>query len=125
MDTYTIPVFVIGLILLGHWAGDFFFQSHWMAVNKSKSNRALSAHVVVYTICLGIVCLGIFKNPADLYLWMLINMCLHFVTDYFTSRVTSKLFAKNDWHNFFVVVGVDQLIHYFTLISTYLIILEL
>jgi hypothetical protein len=43
---------------------------------------------------------------------------LHFVTDYITSRISSKLWAKQDWHRFFVTIGFDQLIHQATLAFT-------
>ncbi len=48
-----------------------------------------------------------------------ITFATHWITDYFTSRWTSKLYAKGDIHNFFVVVGLDQFIHYTTLLGTY------
>lgn len=51
-------------------------------------------------------------------LFGLVNGALHFGTDFFTSRWTSALYAKQDWHNFFAVVGFDQLIHQATLALT-------
>lgn len=97
------------LIFVIHWFADFVLQSNWMASNKSKSNRALLAHISVYTLVLCII------NP----LWALINGILHGITDYFTSRWTSRLWAKQDTHNFFVVIGLDQCIHAITLVITY------
>jgi len=43
----------------------------------------------------------------------------HWLSDLFTSRWTSKLWEKKDVHNFFVVIGFDQLIHATTLLITY------
>lgn len=64
------------------------------------------------------------SNPLIYYFFMLsITFITHWITDYNTSRWTSKLWAKGDVHNFFVVVGGDQLIHYLTLLITYKILL--
>jgi hypothetical protein len=42
----------------------------------------------------------------------------YFATDYFTSRATSKLWAEQNWHRFFLMIGFDQLIHQATLAAT-------
>jgi hypothetical protein len=47
-----------------------------------------------------------------------VNAALLFATDYITSRISSKLWAKRDWHRFFVTIGFDQLIHHATLALT-------
>jgi len=110
------------LALLGaHWIGDFVLQTHWQASNKSTNNDALAMHVAVYTGVLALSSPYIFwtPGPASLAAFVGLNSFLHFVTDYFTSRVSSRLFAK-DWHNFFVVIGFDQLIHQVTLGATML-----
>ncbi len=132
--TALMPISAVLTIVLAHYVSDFMCQTSWMAKNKSKSNNALLSHVGVYSIVLFIVCYLIelcfylfdhkntliqnFNDLGLLGVWVLINGTLHFVTDYFTSRKTSKLFAK-DWHRFFEVVGFDQLIHYFCLFYTY------
>ena len=36
--------------LLCHAIGDYLLQSHWMAVNKTKSSIAAAYHVIFYTI---------------------------------------------------------------------------
>lgn len=66
----------------------------------------------------------------------MLNGALHFATDYMTSRWTSRLWGEafklvcsacgcpnyppldKPIHNFFVVIGVDQYIHQFTLAAT-------
>ena len=48
-----------------------------------------------------------------------ITFVCHTITDYFTSRLNSKLWAKGDVHNFFVSVGFDQVLHYVQLFLTY------
>lgn len=110
------------LALLGvHWIADFVLQTHWQASNKSKNLEALARHIGTYTAILAVATPVLFWKHAN-ELWMLAfvmaNGALHFATDYFTSRWTSALYAKGDWHNFFVVIGLDQLIHQITLAGT-------
>jgi hypothetical protein len=105
------------VLLVCHWIADFVLQSDWQASNKSKSNVALSRHVLIYTGCLGVVAALLFGPGPFWLLFVLGNGILHFSTDYFTSRWSSRLFG-NDWHTFFVVIGFDQLIHQLTLAAT-------
>jgi uncharacterized membrane protein len=49
-----------------------------------------------------------------------ITFVFHTATDYFTSRQVKRLFAKQDYHNGFVWVGADQILHYVQLILTYI-----
>lgn len=117
---------IFALVII-HWIADFVLQTHWQASNKSKNWLALSAHVATYTgtllVLAGAVMFGIpglaFLTVPTFLAWVLLNGVLHFATDAVTSRITSKLFGK-DWHNFFVVVGIDQAIHYVTLFGTLL-----
>ena len=114
-----MPQFAAYLTLLAtHWIADFVLQTHWQASNKSKNNGALLRHVLVYTGCLGIVSAVLFGPHQLLLLFVVGNGALHFGTDYCTSRWSSRLWAKQDWHNFFVVIGLDQLIHQLTLATT-------
>jgi hypothetical protein len=92
-----------------HFLGDFICQTSYMALNKSKSNAVLFQHVAVYSL------------PLYLFgVWFaLINLVLHFATDWVTSRITSRLWYYEDKHWFFVVVGFDQAIHLTCLVGTY------
>ncbi len=51
-------------------------------------------------------------------LYVLINTVLHFAVDFYSSKATKYYSGNSDWHNFFVIIGLDQLIHQFCLIST-------
>lgn len=100
-----------------------------MSINKSKSNYWLSLHVFYYMI--GISGVGLmllyfvgFSNWYLMIVWILLNGALHWITDYNTSRLTSKLWAKQEVHNFFVVIELDQLIHYICLFGTYVILTQ-
>ena len=102
---------IILLILILHFIGDFLFQSNYMATNKSKDSKALSFHIFAYMIPLGII--G--------FWYAIINGILHFIIDYLTSRITSKLWKEQKIHWFFVTIGFDQTLHFICLFGTYLI----
>jgi len=96
---------VIVLVWL-HCIADFFLQSDQMAINKSKDNLWLTAHVLTYSIVFLIF--G--------WKFALLNGAVHWVVDYITSRITSYLWSIGERHWFFVTIGVDQAIHLTTLV---------
>jgi hypothetical protein len=112
--SYTTIMTVIAM----HWVADFVLQTDRQAKNKSKDNFALLFHVITYTICI-FVC-GILLLPSELTaqnikiweLWALANGVVHFGVDYVTSRINTHLWNQGRVHDFFVMVGFDQLIHY-------------
>ncbi len=105
-------------LLLTHFMGDFVLQSHWMASNKSKRLDALALHIVTYTALLAFAAAIIFGLSVATISFVFVNGVLHFAVDGFTSRVTSRLWQQQRWHDFFVVVGMDQLMHQATLAGT-------
>ena len=113
----TISTLILVALFI-HWVFDFVLQTHWMATNKSKSNRALGAHVGVYTIGMALLAVIALGPTVGAILFTLINGAFHFGVDYYTSRLSSLLWQKKDVHNFFVVIGLDQLTHTTTLILT-------
>jgi hypothetical protein len=107
------------MVLLGaHFVGDFILQTHWQASNKSKNPVALRRHVLVWTLVIAVTSVAMFGSVGIPF--AVVNGVLHMVTDFFSSRQTARLWAKQDWHNFFIVVGCDQLIHHVTLFLTLL-----
>ena len=115
------------VILFGHWVADFVFQTDEMAQNKSSSNFWLTQHVLAYTICMAFVGGFIFRDlihgddrefAIALVSWLLVNLKLHWITDYTTSRINSYLWRNERRHDFFVMIGADQLIHYTCLFAT-------
>lgn len=118
-------------LIWGHWFADFICQTDKMAVNKSHSVKHLLAHCVTYTIMLYLIgwfilFLGaIFPilTPFVVSLswkFCLINGTTHFIVDYFTSKWTAYLWARERRGVFFKVIGLDQAIHMTTLFLTYL-----
>jgi hypothetical protein len=111
-DFLTLHANLYSIVIVLFWVhvlADFVLQSDWMATNKSKSLLPLTTHVMVYSIPF-----------ALLFGWRyaLINMGAHFITDFFTSRMTSYLWKREKRHEFFVVIGIDQAIHLTTLVYT-------
>lgn len=120
-------IYIILYIVFIHWVADFVAQTDEMARGKSTSIKWLTRHVVAYGNVFGAGALPFLiyyiikgENHGILIVsYILLNMGLHWITDYFTSKQTSKLWAKGEVHNFFVVVGFDQFIHMACLILTY------
>lgn len=116
---------VVLAIILIHWLADFVFQTDKMARGKSKNWNDLLSHTGTYSfIWFCFVPFYVLLN-LDTYvewtgtLFVLITFIAHTITDYFTSRLNSKLWAKGDVHNFFVSIGFDQVLHYTQLLLTY------
>lgn len=53
-------------------------------------------------------------------LFLLGTLVCHTITDYFTSRLNTKLYKANKIHEFFVSIGFDQILHYVQLFGLYL-----
>ncbi len=115
----TLPEILV--ILLIHWFSDFVLQSDEQAKNKSKSNAALTQHVATYSLVWFFFANAytIVTQNYNMEFFALITFGCHWVTDYFTSRLNSKLYAKGDIHNFFVSIGADQYLHFAQLFITF------
>ena len=111
------PFWQLVALLATHWVGDFVLQTNFQASNKNRRLDALSLHVATYTATLFLAAIILFGVMVAV-IFAAVNGALHFVTDYITSRASSKLWAEQNWHRFFVTIGFDQLIHQATLAST-------
>jgi hypothetical protein len=108
-----------------HYIFDFLAQNQWIALNKTRSFRGLSAHVGVYAIgLLLVIMLALpdgFISPFAALLWVFLNAVLHGITDYITSRFIANntpVSGKINTNAMFNIVGSDQLVHYMTLFGT-------
>ena len=126
-----IDSLIILYLLAVHFVADFLFQSHYMSINKSKDNRVLLWHVGIYslTMYVGAILLGLERQNQEIVIsalafsgWLFMS---HLITDYFTSRWTSRLYKQERWHDFFCVIGFDQLLHAAQIIVGYCFILML
>lgn len=104
-----MEILIILSIIWVHFIMDFVFQSNKMALNKSKHNGILFQHVIIYSLPF-----MIFN-----FYFGIINLILHFVVDWITSRITSYFWIKGKRHLFFITIGMDQAIHLTCLFLTY------
>ena len=133
-----INIFIALAIILIHWLADFVLQTDDMAKGKSKDNGWLIIHTLVYTVVwltVGIVTIlvglimswvghSLCQECICHYMLPLLGFCAitfvcHTITDYFTSRLNSKLYSEGKIHLFFVSVGFDQFLHYLQLFFTF------
>lgn len=130
-----IPFNIILLIIITHWVADFVFQTDWMAKNKSKSIVPLSTHVFIYTLFyIPFSFYAFIHNSSSIFngVYFLIGTyILHWLIDFCTSKVTSKLSAQgkygsNSVPNFgmFSIIGLDQLLHYISLFGLYFLLIS-
>lgn len=98
--------------MLLHWIADFVCQTDTMATRKSKSLFWLLLHVLIYTIVMSAT--AYFVSTAA-WITILYIFATHAVTDYFTSKASAHYYEKGQRHNFFMLIGLDQLIHFITL----------
>jgi len=123
-----INIYIVLSILFVHWFADFVTQTDKQATNKSKSMKYLLEHTFTYSIVwfiLGIITSSkyfLFSTNlsfSQLICFTSITFIAHTVTDFFTSRLNSKLWEDKKIHNFFVSIGFDQFLHYLQLLLTY------
>ena len=121
-----IPIQFIIFMLLAHLIGDFFLQSQYMSENKSKNVGVLFVHVLFYTITIFTVTflyIIISKEYQMIFMlttYYILNGILHFIIDFITSKITSRLYKQNKLHWFFVTIGCDQTLHFICLFGTYI-----
>ncbi len=124
-------IWYVLFILIVHWFADFVLQTHHMSTRKSSSNYYLSLHVGVYTFSTIVMWALVFPftsiHVSSLGIWtsFAVIFASHWITDYFTSRLTSKLYKEERYHDFFVVIGFDQVLHYTQLLLIFNYLLQL
>lgn len=118
-DKPVIDIKIIFYILLIHFLADFGLQTHDQAVNKSSDGKYMLRHVSSYALVWLIASFMLFSHWAPALSFVLITFIFHFVTDLITSNLSKPFFDKGDFHNGFVIVGVDQMAHYIQLFLTY------
>ena len=125
-------------ILIVHFVADFIFQTDQQAKGKSKNWKDLLSHTGVYSLVWLIIPISMYlkdyhpyRNPhllpddvifytkyfLPMIYFIIITFICHTITDYFTSRLNSKLLPPIK--SVFIGVGGDQILHYIQLFLTY------
>lgn len=118
-----IELWIIVVLLVCHFVGDFILQTDTMAIKKSTSNVWLTKHVLTYMLPF-MVFYAIIIPSVNLWLLVILsNLALHWITDFITSRISSH-FHKNEKRGlFFKTIGFDQMIHGICIFSIHVIFL--
>ena len=114
-----MPISVILTFIFVHWVADFLCQTRWMANNKSKEITPLLTHTGLYTLIWIIPINFIFVSYKVMALFLLVTFIFHTITDYITSKETSKAYKDKMEHKFFTLIGFDQFLHMAQLFLTY------
>ena len=116
-------IYIVMLMLILHWIGDFLFQTRQMADNKSSSLYWLTSHVLWY--CVAFTPMFFIIGEGTAYIeFMVLLFSTHWITDLITSKITTLCWKKQKIKLFFTVIGFDQLIHALTLLYLYKIFVE-
>jgi hypothetical protein len=111
------------IIIVVHFLADFALQTHEQAMGKGEGwnfyNKWLYYHVSTYSLIWFIAILALTDSFKEAFIFTSITYISHYITDWFTSRIGKPFWSKNDYHNGFVVVGFDQVLHYVQLYYTF------
>lgn len=101
-----------------HYIADFPLQAEWMAIQKSSSNKALLAHVSIYSGILALWAFGFTDwEPMMCILFALSNGALHAIIDRQTSKRIGIAYNAGNTRGVFMWVGLDQMLHHFCLLA--------
>lgn len=127
--TLSVNLILVLFVMFCHWFSDFVCQTDYQATNKSTKITALLEHGACYGLLLFgslgvLMCIPflpfttVVPTIGALVKFSLINMVLHTMIDFFTSKVSSMYYKQQRFHEFFVTVGFDQFLHTVCLLST-------
>lgn len=115
--------FLFIYILLIHFLADFGLQTHEQATGKGVGpkfiNKQLFYHVGVYSLIWLIATIPVLEYNLRFIPFVMITFTCHYLTDWCTSRIGKPYWEKGDYHNGFVIVGFDQILHYLQLYFTF------
>lgn len=104
---------IVMLFLIGHFLGDFYFQSDQIAAGKDKSFNKLLIHGLVYLLTMVLIIVPIFG--FTFLKWVLIVSLIHIGVDWLKMYLTKKRKPDNKMQIYAYMI--DQLIHVVTILA--------
>lgn len=137
MGKFSIQIFcyILIIVFISHFFGDFVFQSDKISKAKSNYTQVLTIHAIIVgtSILIGLflfvfVPMFLFGYPNMLniflicLLYSILNGVLHYLIDYYTSKRITKMWLEGKVHDAFVTIGFDQFLHIFFYVTIFAII---
>lgn len=120
-----MDILLIILILIGHWASDYIFQTKKNIVSKGTDIISVLSHSAEYTTSMsGIVLLALLFGLLNQALWpflisfWVITFTNHFIIDFVTSKLTLKEWGVNSKFEYHSILITDQILHIIILFLT-------
>lgn len=109
---------ILIVFFLTHFFADFVCQTDTMAQKKSNSLKWLLIHCLMYG-AVSYTCLSYLVWDLTLFLNYCVFLTLtHIVIDFVTSKLTRHYWSIGKRHEFFSIIGLDQLLHQITILLT-------
>lgn len=108
--------YIVLILLLSHFIGDYALQNDYIAINKGKDNYVLAAHVATWTFVVSIVAVFLKLNISSELIVCLLFIP-HYTMDYIKARNIlwcRKLSPK-------LSLTIDQVFHFSQIIALYII----
>jgi hypothetical protein len=118
-------MYLLIMMMLGHWIADFLLQNSWMADNKSTKLYPLMVHCLFYALFMSAYITAAHNvhwwglsswNVTTILYVITLFWFTHFVIDYCTSKITHAAFKKGKIRFLFNTVGFDQFLHFLVIV---------
>ena len=109
-------VFLAILLVFKHMIFDFFYQPAWMLADKNRPGRGgLELHALLHSASSVLIFLLLGETRSYLLLCLFVGeFVIHYFTDFLKCRIGSICELRSDESEYWMLFGLDQLIHQFT-----------
>lgn len=116
-------ILIISLLIIKHFVLDFLYQPEWMWKNKGNlKHYGGYAHAGLHAV--GTFILLFWINPLLVIYCALAEGVAHYVIDYNKMNIVkSKGWGANTHNEFWIALGVDQMLHYFCYVGIAIVLL--